>query len=59
MLDGIPVIDAHMHLFTAEFSRRVRERLAGQDERYRRAHHLWEEGFRKRYNSDAARVFCL
>jgi uncharacterized protein len=52
MINGIEIVDAHMHLMTAGTNRWVRRKLAERDEGYRRAFELWSEGFQKKYNSE-------
>lgn len=52
MINGIEIVDAHMHLMTARTNRWVKEKLAERDDGYRRAFALWSEGFQKKYNSE-------
>ncbi|MBN2552971.1 MAG: amidohydrolase [Spirochaetales bacterium] len=52
MIDGIEIVDAHMHIMTAATNRWIRQRLGEKDPGYRRAYQLWSDGFRKRYDSE-------
>ncbi len=52
MVEGIEIVDAHMHILTARTNSRIRQRLAERDEGYRRAFQLWSEGFKNKYNSE-------
>jgi len=52
MVDGIEIVDAHMHILTARTNSRIRQRLEMKDAGYRRAFQLWSEGFVKKYNSE-------
>jgi len=52
MIDGIEIVDAHMHLMTAGTNRWFRQKLAEKDDGYRRAFELWSEGFQKKYDSE-------
>lgn len=52
MIDGIEIVDAHMHLMTAGTNSWFRQKLAEKDNGYRRAFELWSEGFQKKYNSE-------
>ena len=52
MIDGIEVVDAHMHLLTDQVSKRWQNRLAGRSEEYRRAFGKWRDWFARKYNSD-------
>jgi predicted TIM-barrel fold metal-dependent hydrolase len=52
MINGIEIVDAHMHLMTARTNRWVKEKLTERDDGYRRAFALWSEGFQKKYNSE-------
>jgi hypothetical protein len=52
MVDGIEIVDAHMHILTARTNNRIKQRLSERDEGYRRAFQLWSEGFQKKYNSE-------
>ena len=52
MVDGIEIVDAHMHILTARTNSRIRQQLELRDEGYRRAFQLWSEGFLKGYDSE-------
>jgi predicted TIM-barrel fold metal-dependent hydrolase len=52
VIDNIEIVDAHMHILTSRTNDRIRQRLAEEDERSRRAFQLWSEGFQKKYNSE-------
>jgi predicted TIM-barrel fold metal-dependent hydrolase len=52
MIDGIEIIDAHMHLLTEKISKRRQARLESRSEEYRRALQKWRDWFVRKYNSD-------
>ncbi len=52
MIDGIEVVDAHMHLLTDQVSKRWQKRLEDRSEQYRRAFDKWRDWFASKYNSD-------
>jgi predicted TIM-barrel fold metal-dependent hydrolase len=52
VIDGIEIVDAHMHIMTARTNRWFKRMLAEKGDGYRRAFELWSEGFQKRYNSE-------
>jgi predicted TIM-barrel fold metal-dependent hydrolase len=52
MVEGIEVLDGHMHVFTAGYDRWARRNLEARDERYQEAFQQWSQGFRQKYNSD-------
>lgn len=52
MVDGLEILDGHMHIYTTAYNRRIQQQLESRDERYRRAFRLWFEGFQKKYNSE-------
>jgi predicted TIM-barrel fold metal-dependent hydrolase len=52
MRDGLEIIDAHMHLYTARFSRHIEAELAARPLRVREAARIWKEGFLRKYNSE-------
>jgi hypothetical protein len=52
MIEGIEIVDAHMHIMTAKTNRWIRQKLAARDQRYRRAFQLWSQGFQEKYDSE-------
>ena len=52
MIEGIEIVDGHMHIFTATFSRRIEQHLDSRSDRYRHAVRLWHDRFMRKYNSE-------
>ncbi len=52
MIDGIEIIDAHMHLFTDQFVARKKKYVEEKTDEYKRAFRRWYEWFESKYNSD-------
>lgn len=51
MIDGIEIIDGHMHIFTSKFTERVKARVKEKGPEYEKAFGTWQEGFRRKYNT--------
>jgi len=52
MIEGIRIVDAHMHLMTADTNRWINRAMAERDAAHKRAYRLWAEGFAGKYNSE-------
>ena len=52
MIEGLEVIDAHMHIFTKKFTDRINERIEKGSAEYQEAFHIWSNWFKSKYNSE-------
>jgi len=59
LIDGIKVIDGHMHLLSTPSVVREENRLAGKSDSFRKGYQIWKEGFKKRFNSPFAEKSSL
>lgn len=54
MIDGIKIIDGHMHLLSTASALREESRLAQKSDSFQRGYQVWKDGFKKRFNSPFA-----